>query len=218
MQVIRKPAPILQRQFALMIRQHRIGEGSRHSDNHPPSYPLEELPALAPDKTADEFPIQLSNIQTNQRPNDQEEAVAYHESEFLALPSGYHDSQQSPQVPEELAVELDPLASCCGGLGRGCAGALESRLGDADGGSFLFGDGIAEAVDESEEEGQVDGSGDLGAVGEVEGRQLGDDLLERLFRDRGGREEFGWGDHDGGPVENDFMLGVGRGHSHALDH
>ena len=172
--------------------------------------------SLASDKTADEFAIQLSNIQTNQRPDDQEEAVAYHESEFLALPSGYHYPQQSPQVPEELAVELDPLASCCGGLGRRCAGALESRLGDADGGCFLFGDGIAEAVCESEKEGQVDRSRDLGAVSEVEGRQLGDDLLERLLRDRWGGEEFGWGDHDGRPVENDLMLGARRSHSHAF--
>ena len=104
--------------------------------------------------------------------------MAYHESEFLALPSGDHYPQQSPQVSEEFAVELDPPASCCGGLGRSGAGALESRLGDADGGRFLFRNGIAEAVGEGKEEGQIDGPGDVGAVGEVEGRQLRDDLLE----------------------------------------
>lgn len=44
--------------------------------------------------------------------------------------------------------------------------------------SFLFGYSIADAVEECEEEGKVDGSGDFGSVFEVERCKLGDDAFD----------------------------------------
>lgn len=43
---------------------------------------------------------------------------------------------------------------------------------------FLLGDGGAYAIDEGEEEGEVDGSRDLGSMLEVEGGEFGDDAFD----------------------------------------
>ncbi len=51
---------------------------------------------------------------------------------------------------------------------------------------FLLGDGISDAIDKSESQGYVDGPGDFGSVGKVEGREVGYQGSNRLFRDAGG--------------------------------
>lgn len=106
--------------------------------------------------------------------------MADDQAQLLALPAGYADPQQSQQVLEELAVELDLLAPGCLAL----AARRLVRLGLAPlRGGFLLGDGIADAVDERNEEGEVDCARDARAVGQVERREVIDGGLEV-----GGRE------------------------------
>ncbi len=61
-------------------------------------------------------------------------------------------------------------------------------------GGLLLRDGGAYTIDEGENKGYVDGTGDLAAVGKVEGRELGDELGE-CFLGEGGGEELGLGSH-----------------------
>jgi len=59
---------------------------------------------------------------------------------------------------------------------------------------FLFVDGKADAVEESEEESQVDGAGDIGTVLEVEGCEGGNYALDVAVRRK--EREFGLCCHD----------------------
>ncbi len=58
----------------------------------------------------------------------------------------------------------------------------------------MLGDGGADTIDESENKGYVDGTGDFAAVGKIEGCELGDELGE-CFLGEGGGKELGLGSH-----------------------
>ena len=112
------------------------------------------------------------------------------QSQLFALPPRYNDPQQLQQVLEELAIQLDAFL----GLGSWLCGARRGSLPQlclSLGRSFLFSDGIVDAVYESDEEGEVDGAGDAGSVAEVGVCEFGDEGSERAFW----RKEFGLGRH-----------------------
>jgi hypothetical protein len=85
--------------------------------------------------------------------------MTYNQPELLALPPRYTYPQQSNQRLEELAVQFDFLTT---GVRRG---GFQFGLK----GGFLRGDGVAHPVDQGDEESEVDGARDAGAVGQVKG-------------------------------------------------
>ena len=102
------------------------------------------------------------------------------QSKLLTLPPRYHNPQQPKQVLEKLSIQLHPLPHRRLPFRRACAGPL-SRLRLQYGGGLLLGDGIADAIDEREEECQIDGPRDLGSMSEVEIRQGRYELFDGLF-------------------------------------
>lgn len=89
--------------------------------------------------------------------------MADQESQLFTLPSWYHNLQQPEQTLEKLSVQLDLLP-----LRRIALSTRHSPFAQSLCGSqrrrFLFRDCISYAIDESYEEGKVDGAGDAGAV------------------------------------------------------
>ena len=116
--------------------------------------------------------IHLRHLDTNQRPQHEEETMANQQPGLLALPTRNHNPNQSHQRPEELPVQRNPLlgllaAGAILGVGDGALASF-ALLGLARRGGFLLRDGVAHAVDEGDEEGEPDGAGDARAVGQVE--------------------------------------------------
>lgn len=107
--------------------------------------------------------------------------MADQQPQLLALPSRYANLEQPEQVPEELSVQFHLLPL------RSLAMSKRSRTMLSGGfmtrcSSLLFVDSRSYAIKESEEEGKVDGSRDLGAVFEVERRELGYYALQSPIR------------------------------------
>lgn len=149
---------------------HGVCERRRHRDRHPPDQTPQEVPPFPSDQTADELAIQLSHIQANHGPQHQKDAMANQQPKLLALPPRYAYPQQPQQVLEELAIELDllPARSFAFALGRRRLAVGGGTLGRG----LLFGNGIADAVDEGDEEGEVDGAGYARAVLEVQAGEV----------------------------------------------
>lgn len=164
-----------------MATYHGVRESSWYSNQHPPDNSHEELLPVAFDQRLDNSTIHRSDLHRDQRPHDQEEAMTDQQSRLLAPPTGDNDAHQLQQAPEELPVELDPLLllsevlilllafAAAGAATLGAFGSLTAGDG------LLLGDSIAHSVDEGDEEGQVDGAGDAGAVLQVERGELGND-------------------------------------------
>lgn len=97
-------------------------------------------------------------------------------SELFALPSWYDNLEQPQEVPEELLIDLHALPRLCFSICRCCPGsALEYGVMDR---SLLFRDRMVNATDKSDEKAEVDSSGDLRTVLEVEVCQGRDELLD----------------------------------------
>ena len=108
--------------------------------------------------------------------------MADEQARLLAAPAGHDDADQAHEGAEELAVEGDLFARRIGpagvaGLGDG--GAARRALGGLAGrGGLLLGNGVVDAVDEGDEEGDPDGAGDARAVGDVELDELRDEAAD----------------------------------------
>ena len=73
---------------------HRVCEGCRHGDNHPPHEADEEIPGLTADEVAHEFAVELGYVETDERAEDEEYSMAYEKPQLFASPSRNHDPQQ----------------------------------------------------------------------------------------------------------------------------
>jgi hypothetical protein len=104
--------------------------------------------------------------------------MANQQPELLASPPGDTDLEQPYQVLEELAIQLDFLAAR--GLALAGAGARFPEFRLSRGGGFLLGDGIADAIYERDEEGQVHGAGYACPVLKVAFREVVDDGFDGL--------------------------------------
>jgi len=71
--------------------------------------------------------------------------MTYQQPELLAPPPRNTNLQQPNQILEELAIQLHLLATRSLPLADTCAG-FATQLGLPQGGSLLFGDGIADAI------------------------------------------------------------------------
>lgn len=78
------------------------------------------------------------------------------QSELFALPARYTDLEQSQEILEELAVQLDLFSPRCFTLARPCT-CLTLCFAPYRGG-FLLGDGIANTVYERDEKCKVNGA------------------------------------------------------------
>lgn len=85
--------------------------------------------------------------------------MADQQPHLLAPHAGDHNLQQSQQALEELPVQLNLLPLPARETDGGSIG-----LSLSGGGGLLLGDGVADAVDQCDEEGEVDGARDLGSV------------------------------------------------------
>lgn len=157
---------------------HRIGKSSRNSNQHPPHNPHQKLLAVTLDECLDNGAIHRRDFNTDQCSDDQKEAMADQQARLGAPPARHRNLHEPQQAAKELAVELDllflgshvlSLAATRGAASLFALCSLAARR------SLLFGNGIAYAVDEGDEEGEVDGARDSGAVGQVEICQLGHD-------------------------------------------
>lgn len=180
------PASLLFRTY------HGICKGRGNGYCHPPHETRQEVLTLATDQVADQPAVEFSDIQTEHCPQHEEDAVADEQPKLLAAPAGYHDLQKAKQVSQKLAIQLDPLP------GRARAFVTESagpwpgpQLFLSLRGGLLLCDGIANAVGEREEEGEVDSARDAGAVSNIQARQVRDDLSDGALR----REQLGLRSH-----------------------
>jgi hypothetical protein len=153
--VLGEASTVLEGKFALMVAEHGIGECGRNGNNHPPYQATNEVLALASDESRNKSSIQFGDIQRDERSQDEEHAVADEKAQLLALPTGYTDSQQADEVAKELSVQLDllPATSCASfsfSMSTGCSSLLL--------GGFLLVDGVAYAVQQGDEETDVDGA------------------------------------------------------------
>lgn len=201
MDMVCEPRAVLQAQLGLVPRQHRVGKCGRHRNHHPPQDAHHELLPVALDQRLHDGAVHGRDLEGDQRAHDQEHAVADEQARLLATPAGHDDAEEAQQGAEELAVEFDlpfllgllgSVVVVDGGGGLGL-GALAAR------GGLLLGDGIAHAVDERDEQSEVDGARDAGSVGEVEGGEVGDDCADCAIAlagvREGGEEELGLGSH-----------------------
>lgn len=90
--------------------------------------------------------------------------MADEKAQLLALPSWYTDPEEADQIAKELSIELDLLstASCASfsfSIATGCSSLLL--------GGFLLVDSVAYAVQQGDEETNVDSARDACAVFEV---------------------------------------------------
>ena len=190
MDVLGQAGAVAQRQLGLVVRQHRVGEGGGHGDQHPPEDAGQELAAVAADQGLDDGAVHGRHLEADEGADDQEEAVANEQARLLAPPAGHDDAEQAQQRAEEVAVELDPLlpvgvVGVAGGR-RGGADPLGALGGFAGGRRLLLGDGVAHAVDQGDEQRDVDGARDAGAVAQVHGRELRDDAADGAAAHGGG--------------------------------
>lgn len=172
---------------------HGVRERSGNSDGHPPHQALEKVLPLAAHQVADQATIQLRHVQTEHRPQHEEDTVAGEQSQLLAPPARDDNPQQAEQIPQELAVDLDLLprhAAVAHAAGSRPPPQLRLALGSG----LLLGDGIPDALDQGQEEGQVHCTGDAGAVLEIEAGQAGGELPDRAL----GGEQFGLRSHGDG--------------------
>lgn len=135
---------------------HRICECRRDGDCHPPYQSLQELAAFSSHQAADKPSVELSYVQTYHRPQHKEDAVTDDQPELFASPSWYTDLEQSEEIFEELAIQLDLLSPCSFAFTWPC-----SRLPlcfTTYRSCFLLGDSIAYAVYEGDEKGEVNGA------------------------------------------------------------
>jgi hypothetical protein len=82
--------------------------------------------------------------------------MADQQPELLTLPPGNHNLQQPQQILKELPIQLDLFPRRCLAISSSCCRllALYSALRRG----FLFGNGIADAVNERDEESQIYGA------------------------------------------------------------
>lgn len=194
MDVVGESRPVLQRQFALVIGElcvsgfarrrwdcggtyHRIGEGRRDSHRHPPNQPLQELTSFASDQAADQPAIKLGHVQTDHSPQHQKDAVTDDQSELLASPSWDADLEQTQEVLEELAIQLNLLSASGFTLTGPCPSLALCFAPDRS--CFLLGDGVADAVYEGDEEREVDGPRYARTILEVQRGKVIDEGLDR---------------------------------------
>lgn len=114
------------------------------------------------------------------------------QSQLLALPPGYHDPQQSKQISQKLAVDLDLLpGNAAVVVAHATSPRSPPQLRLALRSGLLLRDGIADTLYQGKKQGQVDSAGDAGAVLEIKAGQAGGDLPDRAL----GREQFGLRSH-----------------------
>jgi hypothetical protein len=154
---------------------HGIRKGSGHSNNHPPGQAFEELPSLAPYEIAHQPSVQLGDVEADQRPQHEEDAVPDQQPQLLALPARYANLQQPQQVLEELAVQLHLLPARRLAR-RGPRARPPAHFGLPQRRGLLLGYGIADACDQGDEEGEVEGARDACAVLEVQRSEVIDGL------------------------------------------
>lgn len=171
---------------------HGICKGSGNGHRHPPHQARQEILALASDQVADQPAIEFGDIQTEHGPQHKKDAVADEQLELLAAPARYHDLQKPKQISQKLAIQLDPLPGRARAFVTETAGprAGPQLLLSLRGGLLLC-DGIADAMGERQEEGEVDSARDPGAVLDIEARQVGGDLSDGALR----REQLGLRSH-----------------------
>lgn len=104
--------------------------------------------------------------------------MADQQPQLFAFPSRYAYPQQPKQVLEEFPVQFYLLALRSIACSQ-CSRAPLSGCSLSYGRSLLFCNCRSYAIEEGEEQRQVDGSRDLGSVFEVESREFGDDALDR---------------------------------------
>lgn len=123
--------------------------------------------------------------------------MTYNQPKLFALPARYHNLQQPPQIAKELAIQFHPLSGMLGAFERGGGPlALLADLRLVYRGGFLLGNGIADAVDEGEGKGHVDGTRDLGAMRQIEGCEMRYHGSQLGFGRTGGEEELGLDRHN----------------------
>lgn len=162
-----------------MHSYHGIGKCCRNSDCHPPCYISEKLLALSSHQAADQFAIQLCDIKAKQRANHQEYAMTDDQPQLLTLPARYDNFQQPPQSPKKLAIKLDPLSHSCFSLAW-CGSWALAGLGLVERSRFLLGDRITNAINQSNGKSEVDSSGYLVTMLQIEFRQRGNHSFEGL--------------------------------------
>lgn len=95
--------------------------------------------------------------------------MANQQPHLLAPHPGNDDPQQPQQALEELSVQLDLLPLPVRETGGGNIGLSVS-------GGLLLRDGVVDAVDQGDEEGEIDGARDFSAVLDVGRRSVGEEL------------------------------------------
>lgn len=182
MDVVRQSCAVLEGELGLMIGElqesladistmqrltyHRICEGRGNRNRHPPDDPNQEILPFSPNQARNQCTIHSRNFQADQRPHDQEDTMADQQPQLFALPSRYANPQQPEEVLEEHPVQFDLLPLCSIAFsqrGRSPFSCCSLPYGR----SFLFSDGISHAIEEREEQRQVDCSRDLGSVLEI---------------------------------------------------
>lgn len=150
---------------------HGVGKRRRNSYHHPPQYTQREVSPLAAHQTADQPPIQLGHVETDQGPDNQEHTVADKQPQLLAPPSRYDDLQKSQQILEELPVQFHPLPRRR--LTQPCPGSgTLASFGLSYGSRFLLRDGISDPVDQGDEEREVYGTRYSRAMAEVDAGEV----------------------------------------------
>lgn len=204
MYVIREPCPVLEGEFALVVRKlykstnchhlelqqtyHRVRKSSRNSHHHPPHKPRKEVFPLSPHQAAHQPPIQLRNIQTDERPQHQKDTMTDEQPQLLTPPPRNANLQQPQQILKELPIQLHLLSARRLALRQARPRPLP-RLRLPQRRRFLLGDGIPNSTNEGDEESEVDGAGNPRAVLQVAGRELVDDALDSAVGGNGVCEE-----------------------------
>lgn len=174
---------------------HGIRERRRDRYRHPPNQAAEEFGASAADQTADKLSVQVGNIQTHHRSQDEEDGVTDDQPELLALPARNDNLEELEEIAEELAVDLDLLLLVAGAVVG--SNALPSLLRLARGRGLLLLDGIADAADQRDEESDVDSLGYASAMADVDLDELGDESLDGRLGRQLRRDELGLDGHTG---------------------